>query len=170
MDYCWVLIKLSLCFSCGPYSILSPYHTESLPWRNCLQTHYPCAVGPLKANMWTHELVMIAVKSKCKWQFPAKHLDMCSYNNPSFATDDFAKEPPALPPHLQLTLLNVPPAMDATATLPRPQHVILNHLYNQRATHGVNAVVVGTTHRYKSKYVTSVLYKPKRRRTVPVIS
>ena len=29
MDHCWVLIKPSLCFSCGPYSILSPYHEES---------------------------------------------------------------------------------------------------------------------------------------------
>ena len=37
-----------------------------------------------------------------------------------------------MPPHLQLTLLNVPPALDAQAVLPRPQHVILNHLYCQR--------------------------------------
>jgi hypothetical protein len=35
--------------------------------------------------------------------------------------EDYAKEPPAMPPHLQLTLLNVPPALDATASLPRPQ-------------------------------------------------
>lgn len=68
-----------------------------------------------------------------------------------------------MPPHLQLTLLNVPPAMDATATLPRPQHVILNHLYCQRTSHSVNAMVVGTTHRYKSKYITSVMYKPLKR-------
>lgn len=37
-----------------------------------------------------------------------------------------------MPPHLQLTLLNVPPAVDAQAVLPRPQHVILNHTYCQR--------------------------------------
>lgn len=37
-----------------------------------------------------------------------------------------------MPPHLQLTLLNVPPALDAQAVLPRPQHVILNHVYCQR--------------------------------------
>ena len=52
-----------------------------------------------------------------------------------------------MPPHLQLTLLNVPPAMDATASLPRPQHVILNHLYIQRSSQNANALVVGTTHR-----------------------
>ncbi|KAK9820387.1 hypothetical protein WJX72_009820 [[Myrmecia] bisecta] len=78
--------------------------------------------------------------------------------------EDYAKEPPGMPPHLQLTLLNVPPAMDATASLPRPQHVILNHLYCQRSTSGANVTVVGTTHRYKSKYITTVMYKPKRRR------
>lgn len=41
-----------------------------------------------------------------------------------------------MPPHLQLTLLNVPPALDAQAVLPRPQHVILNHLYCQRGQVG----------------------------------
>lgn len=86
-----------------------------------------------------------------------------SYNNPLPAPEDFAKEPPIMPPHLQLTLLNVPPAMDATATLPRPQHVILNHLYCQRTSQSMNAMVVGTTHRYKSKYITSVMYKPVKR-------
>lgn len=37
-----------------------------------------------------------------------------------------------MPPQLQLTLLNVPPAQDNMACLPRPQHVILSHLYMQR--------------------------------------
>lgn len=83
-----------------------------------------------------------------------------SYNRPLPTPEDYAKEPPSMPPHLQLTLLNVPPAMDATASLPRPQHVILNHLYCQRGSHSSSASVVGTTHRYKSKYVTTVMYKP----------
>ncbi|KAJ9522251.1 hypothetical protein QJQ45_008078 [Haematococcus lacustris] len=90
-----------------------------------------------------------------------------SYNCPPPLAEDYAKEPPVMPPHLQLTLLNVPPALDAQAVLPRPQHVILNHLYCQgsRGQH-VNALVVGTTHRYKSKYITTVIYKPKSRRPV----
>lgn len=86
-----------------------------------------------------------------------------SYNCPAPAADDYAKEPSAMPPHLQLTLLNVPPAVDAQAVLPRPQHVILNHTYCQRGQN-VQALVIGTTSRYKSKYITSVLYKPKPRR------
>lgn len=68
-----------------------------------------------------------------------------------------------MPPHLQLTLLNVP-SSEEQESLPRPQHVILNHLYCQRNSRSINATVVGTTHRYKSKYVTTVMYKPKRRR------
>lgn len=82
-----------------------------------------------------------------------------SYTSPAAAAEDYAKEPPGMPPHLQLTLLNVPPAADSQAMLPRPQHVILNHLYLQRGQ-SVSALVVGTTHRYKSKYITTVLYKP----------
>mmetsp|Transcript_35251 Transcript_35251/g.78447 ORF Transcript_35251/g.78447 Transcript_35251/m.78447 type:complete len:269 (-) Transcript_35251:625-1431(-) len=89
-----------------------------------------------------------------------------SYNNPTPVAEDYAKEPPMMPPHLQLTLLNVPPALDAQAVLPRPQHVILNHVYCQRGQN-VNALVVGTTHRYKSKYITTVIYKPKSRRGIP---
>ena len=37
-----------------------------------------------------------------------------------------------MPPHLQLTLLNVPPALDATASLPRPQ-VLLGAIVNSLA-------------------------------------
>lgn len=51
-------------------------------------------------------------------------------------TEDFLKEPPLMPPQLQLSLLNVPPAMDAIAALPRPQHVILNHIYLQASWGG----------------------------------
>ncbi len=40
---------------------------------------------------------------------------------------------------------------------------ILNHLYCQRNARGISATVVGATHRYKSKYITTVLYKPQRR-------
>jgi len=62
-----------------------------------------------------------------------------SYNQALPTAEDYAKEPPPPPAHLQLTLLNVPPALDAAASLPRPQHVILNHVYCQRATHQARA-------------------------------
>lgn len=86
-----------------------------------------------------------------------------SYANPPAMTEDFLKEPPMMPPQLQLSLLNVPPALDAIAALPRPQHVVLNHVYLQRAPTATTATVVGTTHRFRSKYVTTVLYRPRGR-------
>ena len=48
----------------------------------------------------------------------------------------------------------------AMPQLPRPQHVILNHLYHKRSK---NMWCAGTTHRYRSKYVTVVMYKPERK-------
>jgi hypothetical protein len=55
-----------------------------------------------------------------------------SYGRPEVTTDCDQKEPPSTPAHLHLTLLNVPPALDAQAVLPRPLHVILNHAYVHR--------------------------------------
>jgi hypothetical protein len=48
-----------------------------------------------------------------------------------------------MPPHLQLTLLNVPATADSTTSLPRPQHVILNHIYVQRGQVGAFGGVLG---------------------------
>mmetsp|Transcript_43713 Transcript_43713/g.52859 ORF Transcript_43713/g.52859 Transcript_43713/m.52859 type:complete len:257 (+) Transcript_43713:223-993(+) len=85
-----------------------------------------------------------------------------SYNNMMPPADDYAKEPPVVPPQLQLTLLNAPTAPDAPNTLPRPQHVILNHMYYEASRNVWGTRVLGTTHRYRTKYVTVVLYKPER--------
>lgn len=81
-----------------------------------------------------------------------------SYNQMLPQPDDYAKEPPAVPPQLLLTLLNCPTAPETNAQLPRPQHVILNHLYHKRSK---SMWCAGTTHRYRSKYVTVVMYKPE---------
>ncbi|DBB09495.1 TPA: hypothetical protein ACH3X3_008055 [Trebouxia sp. C0006] len=110
--------------------------------------------------MEVHEYVPENLESLSGFEPPAS--PPSSYSNPMPTPDDYAKEPPVMPPHLQLTLLNVPPTTDAAAPLPRPQHVVLNHLYCQRTSQG-NGLIVGTTHRYRSKYVTTVMYKPTRR-------
>ena len=67
-----------------------------------------------------------------------------------------------MPKHLNLTLLNVPPTFEAPTVLPRPQHVILNHVYEERAPRNVDALVLGTTFRYRSKFITTVVYKPSK--------
>ncbi|CAH9133785.1 unnamed protein product [Cuscuta epithymum] len=84
-----------------------------------------------------------------------------TYSNPQLGAEDYAKEPPLVPPHLQLTLLNVPSSQsEIPPPFSRPQHVVLNHLYMQRGRSSTPSVVaLGSTHRFHSKYVTVVLYK-----------
>ncbi|TXG69772.1 hypothetical protein EZV62_004707 [Acer yangbiense] len=87
-----------------------------------------------------------------------------SYTNLQLSAEDFAKEPPMVPPHLQMTLLNVPSAyMEIPPPLSRPQHVVLNHLYMQKGKSSPSVVALGSTHRFLSKYVTVVLYKSMQR-------
>ncbi|XP_026877814.1 5'-AMP-activated protein kinase subunit beta-1b [Electrophorus electricus] len=67
--------------------------------------------------------------------------------------------PPILPPHLLQVLLNKDTGISCDPTLlPEPNHVMLNHLYALSIKDGV--MVLSATHRYKKKYVTTVLYKP----------
>lgn len=87
-----------------------------------------------------------------------------SYSNRQFGYEDYAKEPPTVPPHLQMTLLNMPAAnSEIPAPLSRPQHVVLNHLYMQKGKNSPSVVALGTTHRFLAKYVTVVLYKSLQR-------
>lgn len=67
--------------------------------------------------------------------------------------------PPVLPPHLLQVILNkdVPVRCEPTL-LPEPNHVMLNHLYALSIKDGV--MVLSATHRYRKKYVTTLLYKP----------
>lgn len=87
-----------------------------------------------------------------------------SYNNLQLGSEDYAKEPPLVPPHLQMTLLNVPATnMEIPPPLSRPQHVVLNHLYMQKGKTSPSVVALGTSHRFLAKYVTVVLYKSLQR-------
>ncbi|KAK5584215.1 hypothetical protein RB653_005823 [Dictyostelium firmibasis] len=66
--------------------------------------------------------------------------------------------PPSLPPHLRRALLNTQPSTEDPTLLPLPHHVMLNHLYSLPRKNKVS--ILGVTHRYKTKFVTTVLYKP----------
>eukprot|EP01026_Neomeris_dumetosa_P074222 TRINITY_DN7703_c0_g2_i1.p2 TRINITY_DN7703_c0_g2~~TRINITY_DN7703_c0_g2_i1.p2 ORF type:complete len:265 (-),score=32.53 TRINITY_DN7703_c0_g2_i1:814-1608(-) len=83
-----------------------------------------------------------------------------SYDCGEGSPEEMSKDPPKMPAHLNLTLLNVPAALNPSAALPRPGHVILNHVYYQRGNQNVQGSVIGSTHRYKSKYITTIIYKP----------
>ncbi|KAG2395613.1 SNF1-related protein [Vigna angularis] len=87
-----------------------------------------------------------------------------SYNNLQLSSEDYAKEPPLVPPYLQMTLLNIPSTnMEIQPLTARPQHVVLNHLYMQKGKGSPSVVALGTTHRFLAKYVTVVLYKSLQR-------
>jgi len=74
--------------------------------------------------------------------------------------EDCSLHPPALPPHLlNRVLLNQDIEMSyEPSLLPEPQHVMLNHMYALSIKDGVMAL--SATHRYKKKFVTTLLYKP----------
>lgn len=83
-----------------------------------------------------------------------------SYSRPFPLDEDFSKEPPAVPPQLHLSVLGTPKPEDAFV---RPQHVVLNHLFIEKGWSSQSLVPLSCTHRFLSKYVTVVLYKPVRR-------
>jgi len=87
---------------------------------------------------------------------PDRDGEVFTHNMPDL--DDYTKEPPPLPPHLRHIILNKPPQLQDTASLPVPQHVALNHLYCTAIKD--NMMVLGITQRYKTKFVTTVYYSP----------
>lgn len=85
-----------------------------------------------------------------------------SYNQeiPREMLEDPNIHPPTLPPHLlNKVLLNQDVDLSCEPSLlPEPQHVMLNHMYALSIKDGVMAL--SATHRYKKKFVTTLLYKP----------
>ncbi|KAG5011327.1 hypothetical protein JHK87_019842 [Glycine soja] len=80
-----------------------------------------------------------------------------SYDNLHLSSEDYAKEPPLVPPLLQMTLLNVPATnMEIQPPMSRPRHGVLNHLYTQKGKSSPSVAGLGTTHRFLAKYVTVV--------------
>eukprot|EP01111_Echinosteliopsis_oligospora_P013997 TRINITY_DN5177_c0_g1_i1.p1 TRINITY_DN5177_c0_g1~~TRINITY_DN5177_c0_g1_i1.p1 ORF type:complete len:299 (-),score=98.68 TRINITY_DN5177_c0_g1_i1:58-954(-) len=73
---------------------------------------------------------------------------------------DFQKtNPQALPPHLERALLNTARISHDPSHLPLPHHVMLNHFYSMEKEDD-DVMILGVTHRFKAKFVTTVLYKP----------
>ncbi|GFZ17867.1 SNF1-related protein kinase regulatory subunit beta-3 like [Actinidia chinensis var. chinensis] len=87
-----------------------------------------------------------------------------SYNNIYPGSQDETRDPPTVPPQLQQTLLSYPTSRDQAGSFPLPQNVILNHLYIENRDPSRPVVALGITHRFRSKFVTVVLYKPVQRR------
>ncbi|KAK2969367.1 hypothetical protein RJ640_023628 [Escallonia rubra] len=93
-------------------------------------------------------------------EFEAPSSPDSSYGQAFAGEEDFAKEPLVVPPHLHLTVLGSENADEASSLPPKPKHVVLNHLFIEKGWAPQSLVALGLTHRFQSKYVTVVLYKP----------
>ncbi|KAJ4730227.1 SNF1-related protein kinase regulatory subunit beta-2-like [Melia azedarach] len=131
-----------------------------LPWgRNELGSAYN--ILELK------EHVPEALQTMSEFESPPSPIS--SYDNQSLSDGDFAKPPPDLPPHLQMTLLNRPSSSTASdQSPPMPELTTLNHLYIQNSDGNSDGrqqpVALGSTFRFRQKFVTVVLYRPSQRR------
>mmetsp|Transcript_60510 Transcript_60510/g.143868 ORF Transcript_60510/g.143868 Transcript_60510/m.143868 type:complete len:236 (+) Transcript_60510:373-1080(+) len=80
-----------------------------------------------------------------------------TYSCPPVDPDEYIKDPPAMPPHLQYALLNHPPQPQQGVLLPVPHHSTLNHAYvNKALPDGIMAA--GLSIRFRAKFVTTVYY------------
>ncbi|GER40706.1 5'-AMP-activated protein kinase beta-2 subunit protein [Striga asiatica] len=84
-----------------------------------------------------------------------------SYSQIFPGEEDFAKDPMLVPPQLHSSGLGSDNHKEAGGS--KPQHVVLNHLFMEKGQQPQSVVALGLTHRFQSKYVTVVLYKPLKR-------
>ncbi|VAI06228.1 SNF1-related protein kinase regulatory subunit beta-1-like [Triticum dicoccoides] len=118
----------------------------------------PCetdAMGNAVNLLDVHDFVPESVESVSEFEAPPSPESSYSFQAPE--EKDFAKEPPALPSQLHLGVLN---SQNSEEICARPQHIVLNHLFIEKGWGAHPLVALGVTHRFESKYVTVVLYKP----------
>ncbi|KAI7744103.1 hypothetical protein M8C21_030353 [Ambrosia artemisiifolia] len=84
-----------------------------------------------------------------------------SYNNAGFTLQDFGEKLPELPPLLQQMPLNQPSSSkNFQQALHKPLAANLNHLYVKRDPNNQPVVALSSSQRFRTKYVTTVIYKP----------
>ncbi|KAJ9551598.1 hypothetical protein OSB04_015643 [Centaurea solstitialis] len=84
-----------------------------------------------------------------------------SYDNPLLTFDDFGNKLPEMPPLLQQMPLNQPSSSkNRQQDLQKPLSANLNHLYIKRDGSNQPVVALSSSQRFRTKFVTNVLYKP----------
>lgn len=78
---------------------------------------------------------------------------LSSYQSIPLSLEDLNEKLPEIPPLLRKT-----PLEKSSETLKKPLHAILNHLYIQTGT-DQSTVALASTHRFRRKFVTTILYK-----------
>nr|XP_018685995.1 PREDICTED: probable peptide/nitrate transporter At3g43790 isoform X2 [Musa acuminata subsp. malaccensis] len=115
-------------------------------------------MGNITNLLDVHDYVPENVESISEFDLPPSPDSSYSW---SLTDEDFAKEPPLVPSQLHLTVLGMQNTDEEAS--PKPQHVVLNHLFIEKGSSSQSMVALGLSHRFQSKYVTVVLYKPVRR-------
>ncbi|KAL6841224.1 hypothetical protein ACP4OV_028742 [Aristida adscensionis] len=106
-----------------------------------------------------HDYIPESLDSVAEFEAPPSPEN--SYDLQYPGDEEFAKEPPTLPPQLLTSVLGDTESTDEQNL--KPQHVVLNHLFIERGWGSQSLLALGVTHRFESKYVSFVLYKPLRR-------
>ncbi|TVU37178.1 hypothetical protein EJB05_10479, partial [Eragrostis curvula] len=101
-----------------------------------------------------HDFIPESVESVSELMAPPSPDSSYGFHIPG--EKEFAKEPPQLPAQLYLGVLN---SRSSEGGCARPRHVVLDHLYIEKGWGAQPLVALGHTHRFRSKYVTCVLYK-----------
>ncbi|CAL9182632.1 unnamed protein product [Musa hybrid cultivar] len=123
--------------------------------KNIKLSHHNGSRSPLIIFYFSQDYVPENVESISEFNLPPSPNSSYSWSFPT--NEDFAKVPPAVPPQLHLTVLGMQNTDEASL---KPQHVVLNHLFIEKGSSSQSMVALGLTHRFQSKYVTVVLYKP----------
>lgn len=107
-----------------------------------------------------HDYVPESLDSVAEFEAPPSPVH--SYDLHCPGDEEFAKEPPTLPPQLLMSVLAGDVDSAGNQAL-KPQHVVLDHLFIEKGWGSQSLLALGVTHRFESKYVSFVLYKPLER-------
>ncbi|XAR68255.1 hypothetical protein NMG60_11003325 [Bertholletia excelsa] len=84
-----------------------------------------------------------------------------SYDSLPLSIEDYNEKVPEFPPLLHQSPLDQPSSSsDCPECLEQPMAAVLNHLYIQKGRSGQSLVALSSTNRFRSKFVTVMLYKP----------
>ncbi|RCV17147.1 hypothetical protein SETIT_3G196200v2 [Setaria italica] len=118
-------------------------------------------LGQVANLLDVHDYVPESLDSVAEFEAPPSPEH--SYDLQYPGDEEFAKEPPTLPPQLLMSVLGDGDPDNADDQPPKPQHVVLNHLFIEKGWGSQSLLALGVTHRFESKCVSFVLYKPLRR-------
>ncbi|XP_074285548.1 SNF1-related protein kinase regulatory subunit beta-1 isoform X1 [Silene latifolia] len=138
------------------YRFIVDGETRYMPDQPCVSTEMGLVWNVLDVN----DCVPESLDSVAEFEPPSSPDSSYSHTFPE--EDEFAKDPTIVPAQLHLTVLGTQKPSEPSSS--RPQHVVLNHLFMEKGWAASQSMVaLGLTHRFQSKYVTVVLYKPLRR-------